>query len=119
MTLSISVTWKVYKTFAVEYGTRLTASQWFRFDRPTFQYQHPGSFIRNHRQFRVNVSYCEDFRANLKPLFLNLHDRHRPLGCLVSEIFDGDYSLSANRVTVGSRPRTDYQTDHRLVHPDR
>ena len=54
------------------------ASQWFRFDRATFQYQYPGSFIRNHRQFRVKVPYCEDFRVNLKPLFLNLHDRHRP-----------------------------------------
>ena len=31
-------------------GISLTASQWFRFARATFQYQHPGSFIRN--QFR-------------------------------------------------------------------
>ena len=48
-------------------GKTLIASQWFRFVRAAFQYQHPGSFIRNHRQFRVNVSYC-DFRVNLKPL---------------------------------------------------
>ena len=72
--------------------TRLTASQWFRFDCATFQYQHPGSCIRNHRQFPVNVSYCKDFRVNSKPL--NIQDRHRPLGCLVSNTFDGDYQRS-------------------------
>ena len=96
-------------------GKSLTASQWFRFARATFQYQHPGSLIENHRQFRVNVSYC-DFRVNLKPLFLNLQDRRRPLGCLVTLL---TVIISAIGVTVASRPRTDYQTDHRLVHPDR
>ena len=94
-------------------GISLTASQWFRFARATFQYQHPGSFIRNHRQFRVNVSYCEDFRVNL---FINLQDRRRPLGCLVTRL---TVIISAIRVTVANPPRTDYQTDHRLVHPDR
>ena len=49
-------------------------------------YQYPGSFIRNHRQFRVKVPYCEDFRINLKPLFLNLHDRHRPIVTLLTVI---------------------------------
>ena len=97
-------------------GKSLTASQWFRFVRATFQYQHPGSFIRNHRQFRLNVSYCEDFRVDLKPLFLNLQDRRRPLGCLGILL---TVIISAIRVTVVSRPRTDYQTDHRLFHPDR
>ena len=97
-------------------GKSLTASQWFRFDRATFQYQYPGSFIRNHRQFRLNVSYCDDFHVNLKPLFLNLQDRYRPLGCLVTLL---TVIISAIRVTVASHPRTHYQTDHRLVHPDR
>ena len=96
-------------------GKTLTASEWFRFAHATFQCQHPGSFICNHKQFCVNVSYC-DFRVNLKPLFLNLQDRSRPLGCLVSLL---TVVISAIRVTVASRPRTDYQTDHRLVHPDR
>ena len=75
-----------------------------------------GSFIRNHRQFRVNVSYC-DFRVNLNPLFLNLQDRRMPSGCLVTVLTV--ITLSAIGETVASRPRTDYQTDHRLVHPDR
>ena len=47
--------------------------------------------IRNHRQFRVNVSYCEDF--------LNLQDRRRPLGCLVTIL---TVIISAIRVTVAS-----------------
>ena len=97
-------------------GKGLAASQWFRFDRATFQYQHPGSFIRIRRQFRLNVSYCEDFRVNLKLLLLNLQNRRRPLGCLVTLL---TVIISAIRVTVVSRPPTDYQTDHRLVHPDR
>ena len=97
-------------------GKSITASQWFRFAHATFQYQHPGSFIRNHRQFRLNISYCEDFRVNLKPLFLNLQDGRRPLVCLVTLL---TVVISAIRVTVARRPRTDYQTDHRLVHPDR
>ena len=74
------------------------------------------SCIRNHRQFRLNISYCEDFRVNLKPLFLNIQDGRRSLGCLVTLL---TVVISAIRVTVASRPRTDYQTDHRLVHPDR
>ena len=91
----------------------MASTEWFRFARTTFQYQHPGSFIRNHRQFRLPpVSYCEDFRVNLKPLFLNLQDRLRPLGCLVTFL---TVIISAIRVTVASGPRTDYQTDHRLV----
>ncbi len=52
-------------------GKSLMASQWFRFARATFQYQHPVSFIRNHRQFRLNVWYCKDFCGNLKPLYWN------------------------------------------------
>ena len=96
-------------------GKSLTASQWFRFARAKFQYQHPVSCIRNHRQFRVNVSYCKDIRVNLKHLFLNLQDRRRSLGCLVTHL---TVIISAIRVTVASRPRTDYQTDHRLVPSD-
>ena len=79
-------------------GKSLTASQWFRFAQATFQYQHPGNCIRNHRQFRVNFSYCEDFRVNLKPLFLNLQDRRRPLGCLVTLLT----VIISNRSPVGS-----------------
>ena len=98
-------------------GKSLTAStEWFCLARATFQYQHPVSFIRNHRQCHVNVSYCEDIRVNLKHLFLNLQDRRRSLGCLVTHL---TVIISAILVTVASRPRTDYQTDHRLVHPDR
>ena len=52
-----------YLTFAIEYNYGHPTG--FAFDRATFQYQHLGSFIRNHRQLRVNVSYFEDFRGNL------------------------------------------------------
>ena len=40
------------------------------------------------------------------------------LGCLVT-LLTVTVVISAIRVTVARRPRTDYQIDHRLVHPDR
>ena len=97
-------------------GKSITTSQWFRLAHAKFQYKHPGSFIRNHRQFRLNISCCEDIHVNFKPLFLNLQDGRRPLVCLVTLL---TVVISAIRVTLANHPRTDYQTDHRLVHPDR